>query len=123
MSFGAVLPEKPTALYAYLARGGGEEGETSPPESGSAPVPTVFNRWLKCTGRAREALGSYGAGNTSGRVKTETLLLGNLSRLMELGAESRDPSLSEKVWRKDLSYVAVLGGGAEPCVRGRAAHV
>lgn len=26
----------------------------------------------------------------------------NLSRLMELGAESRDPSLSEKVWRKDF---------------------
>lgn len=39
----------------------------------------------------------------------------NLSRLMELGAGSRDPSLSEKVWRKDF----YMGGG----VLGRAAHV
>lgn len=57
-------------------------------------------------------LESNGAGNTSGCVikekkqrrekKKKDAPGRNLSRLMELGAESRDPSLSEKVWRKDF---------------------
>lgn len=62
---------------------------------------------VKVHGQGTDDLESNSAGNTPGCVKgkreRERDAPGrNLSRLMELGAESRDPSLSEKVWRKDF---------------------
>lgn len=61
----ALPPKNRPRLYAYLApeeeqeEGGREERRKKKPQkAGRASVQTVFNRWLKCMGRARTALES-----------------------------------------------------------------